>query len=599
MANLIDIVSKIHPAASGIGIILSDKIWVIFDREIDEDSFSNGNLFVAGPDFDTWSGPDLQIFQDRPSIGTESEILQSPGYHGMVQGTFAFERLDLSSDSIVTTLDTVGSGLLYRTKAVFTPREKLAIDTEYTVYLSGDEDTTDDISSGVLSRTVFDSVAASGIVSVGEVGFVGSYFGAAPTDTYNLSIAISGDISTAKFSFYRTSDPFTVFGPFKTRLSGVPLSDGVVATFTDGSYVAGDTWTVAVKSPETFSGNINWPFKTGSGSIEVIPEDISTSVIATTIAGTSVTTVSPTFNIVSTRPTDFATNQTIPANDYPIYINFDSPIDSSSVIAGVTIDAFSEPVTGIGSDGVYPSGGAKGALDYSLLVSGNQLQVILGSGQLTGNNLVTISLDAALSNTSGVYLGETYDFSFSTAYTPLYCSARRLRLAAGQYMTGIPDDTLYLAIHLASMEADERTWNKTDMEPDFYNFVRSEWTCCRATQTILSNTIGGPGRPKRKQLGDLAVEYDTTKETVSIPLNRVQVCLDKWEKELQAGGRAIQKPLYSVKGEWDVDRPQIGRQWLHTRDWLNTQTPAANMRVRPLISRRVKNVYGHRGWWER
>ena len=243
--NLIDIVDAIHPAASGIGIILSDKVWIVFDREIDETSLSNGNLFVAGPDFDTWSGPDLQLFHNRPSVGSEGEILQSPGYHGLVQGTFSFERLDLSSDVVVTTRDIVGSGLLYRSKVLFTPRERLSIDTEYNVYLSGDEDATDDISSGVLSRTVFDPIATITNTSVGTIGFVGGYIGLVPSDVYHLSIAISGDISTAKFSFYRDSDPFTVYGPFKTRLSGVPLSDGVLATFTDGSYVAGDSWSVA------------------------------------------------------------------------------------------------------------------------------------------------------------------------------------------------------------------------------------------------------------------------------------------------------------------------------------------------------------------
>ena len=86
---------------------------------------------------------------------------------------------------------------------------------------------------------------------------------------------------------------------------------------------------------------------------------------------------------------------------------------------------------------------------------------------------------------------------------------------------------------------------------------------------------------------------------VQIPLERMQQCLDKWDKELLAGGRQVQKPGYAVKGSLDIDRPSIGRSWLHTRDWLNTQTPAANMRVSPSISRRWRTVYGHRGWWER
>jgi hypothetical protein len=268
-------------------------------------------------------------------------------------------------------------------------------------------------------------------------------------------------------------------------------------------------------------------------------------------------------------------------------------------VSGLTVVASIEPTTGKSTDTQYPGEVAQDHLDYSLSVSGKQLIITINSGEIHQNNLVDIVLDASLANTAGVLLGENYEFSFTTSYTPLYCSVRRVRLMAGQYLAGIPDDTLNLAIHLASLEADERTWNKSNIEPGFYNFVRSEWSCCRAAQYLLSNVVGGPGRPKMKKLGDLTVEYDTTVKNVQVPLDRIQACLDKWDRELTAGGKMIQNPSYSVKGEWDIDRPNIGRQWLHVRDWLNTQTPAANMRVRPLISRRWRGVYGNRGWWER
>ena len=142
--SIASIVDLIHPTASGLGIITSDQIWVLFDREIDETTIAGGNFFITGPDFDTWSGPDLQLFLDRESLGDEEEILQSPGFLGLVQGEITFERISLSSDgTVVTTEDTVGSGHLYRTKAIFTPTNRLQANTEYRVYLSGDEDTGD------------------------------------------------------------------------------------------------------------------------------------------------------------------------------------------------------------------------------------------------------------------------------------------------------------------------------------------------------------------------------------------------------------------------------------------------------------------------
>lgn len=600
--NLIDIVKEIHPAASGVGIITADQIWVTFDRELDEPSLSNGNLFVAGPDFDTWSGPDLQLFLDAPSLGTEDEILQSPGYHGLVKGTFSFERLDLHSDTIVHTLDIVGSGTFYRTKAIFTPSEKLAVDTEYTVYLSGDEDTSDSLKTGILSRTVFDTDPDDQNTSTGLVTFSGSYLGLIATDTYHIDITTSGDLSTSRFTFYRSSDPSYIVGPLKVAQHGVSLSDGVTVSFSDGNYAQGDSWSVVVREPDAFFGNITWPFKTGSGSIENIPALLSTSVIASNPAGIHVDPAIPeAFRVVNTRPRDMDTSLPLqPLNNaYPVTITFNSPVDITTVIPGTTLDVVIEPSVGLSTDTQYPGEDAYGESPITVSVSQNVLTVWVASGILAQNNLIALTLDKDIADINGLKLEEDYDFYFTTRYDPLYCSLRRLRLNAGQYMTTIPDDALNLAIHMASLEADQRTWNKANLEDNFYHFVRSEWTCCRAAQIVLSNTVGGPGRPKSKKLGDLEVEFDTTTQNVMVPLERIQQCLDKWDRELMAGGREVQKPMYGVKGELDIDRPSIGRSWLHTRDWMNTQTPAANMRVRPSISRRWRSVYGHRGWFER
>ena len=598
--NLIDIVDYVHPAPSGIAVITSDQIWVIFDREIDETSIAGGNFFITGPDFDTWSGPDLQLFHNRPSVGTESEILQSPGYDGFVPGALSFERLDLSTFTPVSGIDVVGSGLLYRTKAVFTPSNRLAPDTEYQVHLSGDEDEFDSLSTGIFSRTVFDTIAAPSNTGTGQVAFTGSYIGIPSSDTYNLLISTEGDLLVAKFIYSKASDPQTVYGPFKVVQQGVPLSDGVVAKFSDADYGLGDSWSVVVREPSVFLGNIAWPFKTGTGNIAAIPEQMSTSVVGTTVAGTALPSTVETFTVLSTKPGDLDTNLNIlPINPLPIRIEFNAPIDAATVVSGISVFATAEPVTGLDTDAIYPEDSAWGDLPFSLDVSSNILTVTVTSGVISQNNLITVVLDHSIKSTSGLSLSNDVEFAFTTQYSPMYCSARRIRLTIGQYLQGVPDDALNMAIHLASMEADQRTWNKANLEDSFYHFVRSEWSCCRASQYLLTNVIGGPGRAKSKKLGDLSVEYDTSKDNIRLPLDRIQQCLDKWEAELTAGGRKIQGPKGIVKGEWDVDRPSIGRGYLHTRDWLNTQTPAANLRVRPSISRRFRQAYGHRGWWER
>jgi hypothetical protein len=599
LANINTIVDLIHPTASGIGIITTDQIWVVFDRELDEDSITGGNFFITGPDQDTWSGPDLQLFLDRESVGGEIEILQSPDFAGIVQGDITFERIATDSLTTVSGIDTVGSGFIYRTKAIFTPTRRLQVNTEYDVYLSGDEDDTDLLQTGISSRTVFDTSASGANTGTGGVDFSGGYIGLAAEDTYRLAITTGGDVGTAKFTFVRDTDPVSVFGPFKTKESGVLLSDGVTATFDEGSYVAGDQWSVIVKERDIFANNLYWTFKTGSGSITTIPDTTATSVIGDPAPETeapSATAVSA-FSVSSTSPADEATNLTLPTSTYDITVTFNNSIDATTVVSGVDISVLAESVTG--EVGVP----ANEELIVEPSVSGTQLTLTVASGQLLANNVVTVTLDSTIADTDGTALGTDYSFWFTTAYNPMFCGLRQQRLRIGAFIGTTSDDTVNLAIHMASKEADLLTWNRDNLTDDYYVFTRNQWTCCRAAQLLLINTIGGSGSIRSKRLGDLEVSYNTDIADTSVPLSRTEECLLKWEGAILAGGRQVQEPKMVVKGEQDIDRPPIGRGWLHTRDIYHPQNAAGNRRLRLEDSRRYRNTYSRKsyrkGWWDR
>lgn len=594
MASIASIVDLLHPTVSGIGIITNDQVWVLFDREIDETTIAGGNFFVTGPDFDTWSGPDLQIYLDAEQLGDESEILQSPGFHGIVQGTLSYERIDLNSVVTVTGLDTVGSGHLYRTKAIFTPTNRLQADTEYRVYLSGDEDDTDSINTGISSRTVFDTLTSGSNTGTGTAEFTGGYTGFVDLDTYRIEITTSGEVGDARFIFVRDSDPISIFGPFRTKYSSVLLSDGVSVEFDEGLYRTGDKWSVVVKERDIFTGNLTWPFKTGSGSIETIPDSTATSVIGDPVETTQTTSTSS-FSVSSTTPVDGASNQTLPVGEYTITAIFNSAIDASTVVSGIDVSVYAEAATG---DADVP---ATGELIAEPSVNGQTLTITVASGLLKQNNLVTVTLDSTIQNISGISLGSDYSWSFSTAYYPMYCTERRMRIMIGAFIANVATDTVNLAIHIASLEADELTWNTDNLTDEYYMFARSQWTCCRAAQILLINTTGGSGSLKSKKLGDLQVEYDTSSGGVSKPLQNAEDCMRKWEGTLMAGGRQVQSAKMVVKGSNDGDRPPIGRGWMHIRDFSGTsQTPAANRRLREWTSRRYRNVFSRtRGWWER
>lgn len=596
MASLTDVVDLIHPAVSGVNILTTDTAWVLFDREIDESTVSDGNFFVTGPENDFWTGPDTIVYQ--PSDADEFDILESPGYAGLVQGTVSFARIDLTDSSVeISGIDTVGSGHLYRTKAIFTPDEPFAPNTQYQIYLAGDNDPTDSTVAGISERTVFDPLASGTNTGSGDIEADGGYTGLNLTDVYHVNISTGGDVDNARFTFYRDRDPSSIFGPFKTRRGGVLLSDGVTVSFNDGIYTSGDSWLVRVKASSTLSGLMTWPFTTDAGSILAIPSTTSTSVVGDTISSTSSTTStsSSTFSVSSTSPTDGATNRpiTIPFN---ITATFSNDIDATTVISGVDVVIYTEAVTG------DPSVPASGYIAFEPTVADNVLTLSIPRYQLYANNLVTVTLDSTIADTDGTALGEDYEWEFTTTYDPLYCTVRRLRLEIGQFIVNVPDDTLNLAIHLASLEADSMTFN-TDTEDDaYYQFVRSQWACCRAQEMLLLNTVGASGALKSKKLGDLSVEYDTSSGgSMRIALERAVACQEKWEQLLQQGGRTIQTPVISVKGEWDVDRPSIGRGWAHTRDIYNPSVPASNRRVRYTDSRRYRSIYTRlttgRKWW--
>jgi len=593
LANIANIVDLVHPAVSGLGVIVTDQIWVLFDREIDETTVNGGNFFVSGPDFDSWSGPDLQLFLDAEQLGDEAEVLQSPGFHGLVQGTMTFERLATDSLTVVSGLDTAGSGLLYRSKAIFTPTNRLQANHEYSVYLSGDEDDTDAYQTGLSSRTVFDPVTSGSNTGTGEVEFEGGYIGNAPLDTYRIEITTSGEIGTSRFSFVRDFDPLSVYGPFRTKKSGVLLSDGVTVYFDDGDYHIGDAWSVVTKERDVFEGNMYWPFQTGSGSITEIPTTTATSILGDPAPAASSSSSTTSLSVSSTVPADGASHLTVPVGEYDITISFNNNIDPLTVVSGVDYSVYTESVTG---ETDLP---ASGTCVASAAVSGSDLTLTVASGYLLRNNLVTVTLDSTIASTAGTALGTDYEFTFTTEYSTMYCTLRKLRLMVGAYIGSVGDDTVNLAIFVASREADLLTWNKDTPTDEYYMFARSQWTCCRAAQILLMNTIGGSGALKSKRLGDLAVEYDTSSD-VSKPLNNAEDCLLRWEGALAAGGRQVQTPMMTVKGQYDIDRHPVGRGWLHTRDVHNTQTPAANKRLRLWNSRRYRNIHSRRrGWWER
>lgn len=586
MSSIDSILDQIHPTVSGISIPTNDRIWVVFDREIDETTLE-GSFFLSGPDQDSFHGPEMAIFKDYESLGSEGEILLSPGYGGLVQGTITVEKIRTDTYGSYTGYDYTGNGLSYRTKAIFTPTKNLAPSTEYTVYVSGDEDITDDIDTGIKSRTVFDTIKGSNL-GTGTALFTGGYVGTIDDIVY-VEISVNGEPGSAHFTWWKDSDSTLIYGPLKTRQAGTVLVDGVTISFGEGTYTVGDRFSVVVAPPEVFEGNLVWTFQTGSGSIKVIPSTVSTTLTGAPITSPTTTTSTSAFSVSSTSPTNQATNQTLPVADLDVTVTFNKTIDGTTVLANrVTVET--EAVNGDDSSITH-----SGVLTTILGTSGAVLTITIPSGLLFINNVVTVTLDDAIADTNGVTLARDYSFYFTTEYSPLYSSVRKLRLEVGAFVSTIPDDTLNLAIFEASLEADALTWNKTGATTDYYNFVRRQFVTCKAAEILLLNAGGVSMGLKSKRLADLEVSYNPT--LMKDILDRTLACMGRWLPALQGGGYAVQDPVMVIKGELDPDRPTVGRLWLDNNIAI-AKTPAANSKsIDTTTSRRWKN--GYYGRWGR
>ena len=342
MATIDSIVDLIHPSSAEVGVVLADQIFVIFDKEIDESTLNEGHFFVEGPDTMVLSGPDLLLHQTSPLniLENDSDILATPGFQSTVAGAYTFDRISNTSLVTVSGTDRAGDGTLYRTKVIFTPTQLLAPEIDYNVYLAGDEDLTDGLDTGILSRTVFDTITNIANTSDGVAVFTGGYIGEEASDVYNVDVTTSGDIGTARYRWWKDSAPGDVEENIRTSLSDVLLGTGVYVRFEDQPLDFGDKFTVVTKAGVVYSGNFSWSFSTGSGSITAVPTSTATSIIGEPVTYTASSGI---FAVSSTSPSPRSVSVSSGINE--IVLTFTNPIDAATVSSsGVTVLA--EPADG-------------------------------------------------------------------------------------------------------------------------------------------------------------------------------------------------------------------------------------------------------------
>jgi hypothetical protein len=218
----------------------------------------------------------------------------------------------------------------------------------------------------------------------------------------------------------------------------------------------------------------------------------------------------------------------------------------------------------------------------------------IGTSQLFENNRVTVIIDGELLDVDGNLLSNDYDWYFTTTYTPLYSSVRKMRLELGPLINQLPDDTINLAIFEASLLADAISFPSASSNTEYFTVARREYVTCLAGAMLLSNK-GTQGKVKR--LADLSVELSGDPND---KLKDLYSCIGKWDHVIKSNGELATgtslKPRSVVKGEFDPDKPVIGRLWTQWSHLLENNVPAANSKTRKRGSRRAKNTFTGPRW---
>jgi hypothetical protein len=358
-------VDLVYPTSGATGIPVAPSIEITFSQDIDLAS-AKANVVIYGADFDQTSGPDLQTWIDNDT-GNNPYFLKSPGFQGTVPCTYELVYVDGAGAAVDPQPSVYNeSTVAYKHKLIIKPKELLAPDVKYNVYIIGDAET--GTSKAISNRTVYDPVTGGATSTTAGLAFYGGYTGA--SDTLNLKVTTAGDIGTAKFKWWYTSngEGSATIGKVTTSRFR-KLEDGLQVRFTGSGFLLDDVYTLSVYAPVLLASSYTFSFTTGTGSIESVPLTASTSIIG---SATDLTSEANALTVTSMTPVDGATHQAFSGRQ--ILLTFSETLDASTITdANVTVTAY--PVSG---DFVSAaSAGEPKELVKKLTVNGNILTIDL------------------------------------------------------------------------------------------------------------------------------------------------------------------------------------------------------------------------------
>lgn len=217
------------------------------------------------------------------------------------------------------------------------------------------------------------------------------------------------------------------------------------------------------------------------------------------------------------------------------------------------------------------------------------------------NSLIVIELGSTIKMLHGnKYLNEKQYYSFSSEYNPFYCSVEMLRMEMGSWVDLVTDDTLALAIHWSSLEADNITGVRPSSER--YLFARTRFVMYDAAIRLFSMPTGvsSTDSGKSKTLGDLMIDNNSSLDfNLKDLLSELKAERDEWWRVVNAGGCIVPGqglgPSSAMQGNSRNDKMQRSREWHDPWTEYYIQ-PTQNSLYRKPGSKKYK--HGYSGWTE-
>ena len=369
-------IQRVYPADGDTGIPVGETLKVWFDIGVDPKSIKDSIVLFAS-DSDQTSGPDSALWIDKYT-GNNPYFLTSPGFKGYVPLKFEIVYWDTTDTVTYAEVDPQPSGvtgeLVEQTlnigslvKITVDPSfaATLAPDTSFTFCINGDPDGTD---TGVASRSVFDVSADGGNTGSGDVVLYGPYVDdGTGDDTFNVKITTGGNIGTAVYKWWWTSDgegAATIDRVTNRRFRNV--GKGVQIRFTGSNFAVNDLWTANVESLARMTTSTSVSFTTNDGSYTTAPPSPSTPATSSPPSTVLPSNVDP-FDVESMDPLNASYN--IDPDKRLITIVFSQDVDAST-ITDDSVKLWKYPV-----EGYYDSTFQPAELEKSLSVSGDTLTI--------------------------------------------------------------------------------------------------------------------------------------------------------------------------------------------------------------------------------